>query len=128
MTDEQNMNDLDADKRCEFRLWGQVGLSVERVAADPLQGIAPQIDTCRTLDVSANGIRAWVPNALPVGAILQLIVSVRGWDKDFHLVGEVRWLRDAPEGEGGWLAGFEIHASEQTSIIAWKEAVADLIN
>ena len=58
-------------------------------SADPESGEPPEIIQCETLDLSVNGIQANTPVALPVGAILPIIVQYE--DKRFRLDDRIKW-------------------------------------
>lgn len=88
--------------------------------------MAPELSASETIDVSANGLQVRFPKPLQVGTILQLcIVRERTGDK-FELAAEIMWQRRLP-GTAGWLAGFRLFESDDTSIVDWKLAVAAML-
>lgn len=111
------------DKRVETRLVALIRLFVEVESADPESGEPPEIIQCETLDLSANGIQANTPVALPVGAILPIIVQYE--DKRFRLMTEIKWSNRPEEQDSNtvWSTGFLLMETDDSDLVAWKEAI-----
>lgn len=110
------------DQRQEFRLTGRIWITVEIEAPDeenPSRKLR-----CSSSDISANGLRINASEPLPDGAILPLTIELD--DTVYHLTGEVKWC--FPVGGSGFVAGFALYESDQTSILEWKEAIAHLMS
>lgn len=46
---------------------------------------------CASADLSRGGLRLTVPQALPVGALLELWIRLISARRNYYLVGDVRW-------------------------------------
>lgn len=112
------------DQRQEFRLTGRIRVDVEIEAAE---GQTPaRLVHCSSSDISANGLRVNCADPLPEGAILPLFIQLEG--KRFQLMGEVKWCFPADaQPQPGYVAGFALYESDQTSILEWKEALVHLL-
>lgn len=111
------------DQRQEFRLTVRIRVAIEVEAAD---GDSDGRElTCNSGDISANGLRVNSAEPLPEGAILPLTIELGPeW---YQLIGEVRWCFPATEQGSGYIAGFALYESDQTSILEWKEAIVQLL-
>lgn len=110
-------------QRSELRLRGAFTVLIETYSAAPGDQHAPKVSLCNTLDVSANGLMLNLDEALPVEGIFQLCLESHEPPYRFHLVGEVRWVRPAPE--GGHMTGFTLFDSDGSDIAQWKRMVAN---
>ena len=75
-------------------------------------------------DMSASGVRARAPRALPVGTLVDLWIDIHGRDGKFFLAGEIRWT---DLDEAGHLIGIELRQSAATDIADWREFNIDLL-
>ena len=119
---------LQDNQRSEPRLPHYETVYVEIIGSCAMESehIEPEVAASETIDVSANGLQVRFPKPLQVGTILQLcIVRERTGDK-FELASEVKWQRRLP-GTAGWLVGFRLFESDDTSIVDWKLAVAAML-
>ncbi|MFE8069763.1 PilZ domain-containing protein [Marinobacteraceae bacterium S3BR75-40.1] len=114
------------DQRQEYRLTGRVWVYVEVEAPDPISGADGRSLRCWSNDISANGLRLQAPEPLPQGALLPVCVEIAA-DQAYFLMGEVMWCRPSEDSEGQFTAGFALHESDRTSILEWKEAIAQLL-
>ena len=114
-------NDNNDERRSEARLDEHVTIFVERIAAEYDNSRPANIVICSSVDISANGLQVRMDQPIPVGSILRLCAQFGGDRKSLYVVGEVKWLR---EEFGHYCIGFELFESEQTDIIAWKNAIA----
>lgn len=115
------------DQRQEYRLTGRVWVYVEVEAPDPESGGEGRSVKCWSSDISANGLRIQGPEAFPAGALLPVCVEIEN-DQAYFLMGEVKWCRPVEGDEPTYMAGFEIHESDRTSILEWKEAIVQLLD
>ena len=126
--DREPLNDWvpdEQDQRDEFRLSGRVQVDIEVEAHDPEEGVPPRWLRCATRDLSGNGVSVVADEALPEGAILPVRVMIDE-DRPFELVIEVKWCRrDAQDGR--WRLGLAILDSGDSALLAWKEAIAELM-
>lgn len=81
---------------------------------------------CSSADVSVNGVKAHIDDALPLNAIYQLCVQLPEGGKRLYLAAQVKWLR-ADLVTPGYYAGLEILESDGTDLDQWKIHVADLL-
>ncbi|HEY6131852.1 MAG TPA: PilZ domain-containing protein, partial [Halioglobus sp.] len=76
---------------------------------------------CNVEDVSYGGFRVKVESELTVGAILAVCVELPAVEEPFYMAAEVKWCRPGEDGQGGWLAGFEVLRSSGTDIESWRQ-------
>lgn len=113
------------DQRQEFRLTGRIWVDVLVEATDGV--VAGRTVRCSSSDISANGLRVYTPEPLAEGSILPLVIELE--PARFELMGEVKWCFAAEKQAGtGYIAGFALYESDQTSILEWKEAIAHLLS
>lgn len=111
------------EQRQEYRLTGRVRVEVEKLAADPENGLPAETLDGHTSDISASGLRVNTSQAVAEGALLPVSVELPG-QYLYRVIAEVMWCR--PEG-ARFLIGFRICESDDESVAAWKEAVARLL-
>jgi len=111
------------EQRQEYRLTGRVRVEVETVAAVPSSGQPARTMACHSSDISAGGLRVNAPESVVVGALLPVTVHLPS-ARDYTVMAEAMWCR--PEG-GRFLVGFQVYDSDDESVAAWKEAVAELL-
>jgi PilZ domain-containing protein len=104
----------------------RVFIEMEAAAAGSSEGAA--IVVCKTLDVSSEGLRVAVPQALTVGAFLQIGVDHPGEPEidTFYLAGEVRWCTPGDCEDYPWIAGFFLLPAEHSDINRWEELINDM--
>ncbi len=78
---------------------------------------------CNSIDISANGIQAYIDESLPLGAIYQLCVEIAEPAERLFLVAQVKWIKEAESGQG-YLVGLMIFESDDTDIEGWKRHIA----
>lgn len=116
-----NNNEDGSERRSETRLGEAVTVFVERVAADYEQSRPADIVICSSVDISANGLQVRMDQPAPLHSILRLCAEFGDGRTPLYVIGEVKWVR---EEAGSYCIGFALFESEQSDIIAWKEAVA----
>lgn len=82
---------------------------------------------CNSVDISANGIQAYIDEPLPLGAIYQLCVEVTEPAERLFLVAQVKWLKEAEDGQG-YHVGLMIFESDDTDIEGWKRHIAQQLS
>lgn len=118
------MNDANppgSERRSEQRLGEGVTIFVERYAAEFDNSRPASIVLCKSVDISANGLQVRMDQPIPIGTILRLCAQFRSGRQSLYVVGEVKWQRREDD---VYCIGFALFESEQTDIIAWKEAIA----
>lgn len=113
---------IDQDQRSEFRLTGRATLTLEVEAPEPGEGPDPGSRlVCQTHDLSVNGARVFTDEALTVGALLPVTVTLAGAGGSHDLIMEVVWseVRSAR-----WVSGLKVMPSDDTPYIEWVDAMA----
>lgn len=110
--------------RQEPRLRRNETIFIEVHTAYPASPHNTRLVICNSLDLSANGIRAEIDEKLPVNAIYQLAVDLHESNERLHLVGQVKWLSDADDGQG-YYVGLSFFESDDTDIERWKTYIAN---
>jgi hypothetical protein len=108
------------DKRQEFRLDNQLTVIIELGTADNGE---PILVVSKSLDISANGLRAIAHEAVATDIILRCCIRDEKSDRQFLLVTEVKWCHPH-ESEGDYLMGLSLFDSDGTDIVKWKEYIA----
>ena len=108
------------EQRQEYRLNNQLAVIIE---LDSSADQEPTLVISRSLDISANGLRAIAPSAIPTDNILRCCIRDAVSDQQFLLVTEVKWCRPH-ETTGDYLIGLSLFDSEGTDILQWKEFIA----
>lgn len=107
------------DQRQEFRLDNQLTIIIE---LDSSAHCEPTLVVSKSLDISANGLRAISHQAIATDIILRCCIRDESSDRQFLLVTEVKWCR--PHTEGDYLIGLSLFDSDGTDIVEWKEFIA----
>ncbi|QEY12033.1 PilZ domain-containing protein [Cellvibrio sp. KY-YJ-3] len=108
------------EQRQEYRLNNQLTVIIE---LDSPADSEPTLVVSNSLDISANGLRAIAPQAVPTDNILRCCIRDAASDRQFLLVTEVKWCR--PYGDDGdFLIGLSLFDSAGTDIVEWKEFIA----
>jgi hypothetical protein len=87
-----------------------------RFSAGELHG---QITSCRSVDVSATGLRLRLTSPAPKGSAIELWVSVIGQPHKFYLRGQVVWC-ESGSGRGAFEVGVQLRAARGSDLTAWK--------
>lgn len=113
------------DQRQEFRLTGRIWVDVLVEASQ--ENFEERSIRCSSSDISANGLRVYTPELLAEGSILPLVIALE--TTRFELMAEVKWCFPTQgQANSGYIAGFALYESDQTSILEWKEAIAHLLS
>ena len=107
------------DQRQEYRLDNQLTLIIE---LDSSANGEPTLVVSKSLDISANGLRAIAHDAVATDIILRCCIRDEASDLQFLLVTEVKWCR--PHTNGDYLIGLSLFDSDGTDIVKWKEYIA----
>ncbi len=114
----------DVSRRQETRLAQNDTLLIEVFSANQ-HSQKSRFVICSSVDVSANGIRAHVDDALPLKAIYQMRVESQQQSLTMHLAVQVKWL--SPDDTDGYFVGLEVLESDDTDIDQWKLYIANLL-
>ena len=107
------------DQRQEYRLDNQLTVIIELDSSDTGE---PTLVVSKSLDISANGLRAIAHEIVATDIILRCCIRDEKNDRQFLLVSEVKWCR--PHSEGDYLIGLSLFDSDGTDIVKWKEYIA----
>ena len=107
------------DQRQEYRLDNQLTVIIELDSSDTGE---PTLVVSKSLDISANGLRAIAHEAVATDIILRCCIRDERNDRQFLLVSEVKWCR--PHSDGDYLIGLSLFDSDGTDIVKWKEYIA----
>jgi hypothetical protein len=111
------------EQRQEYRLNNQLTVIIE---LDSSADGEPTLVVSNSLDISANGLRAIAPQAVPTNNILRCCIRESHSDRQFLLVAEVKWCQ--PYGHAGdYIIGLSLFDSEGTDIVMWKEFIAQSV-
>ena len=111
------------EQRRFFRLPIESRVFIELESPAPGSLGPGRVARCDTLEVSQNGLRVRLAEAVTVGAILQIGVELPGKDEPFYLVGQVRWRMRDKDVAGAWVAGFEILNALGSNVEQWTAAL-----
>lgn len=75
---------------------------------------------CKTVDVSATGMRVRLKNELTPGETVDIVINVEGYSGTFHLLGATKWCRQL-QGEDACLAGIELVNAERSDFVSWRQ-------
>lgn len=75
---------------------------------------------CKTVDVSASGMRVRLKNELTPGETVDIVINVEGYSGTFHLLGATKWCRPL-QGEDACLAGIELVDAERSDFVSWRQ-------
>jgi hypothetical protein len=107
------------DQRQEYRLDNQLTVIIELDSSDAGE---PTLVVSKSLDISANGLRAIAHEIVATDIILRCCIRDEKNDRQFLLVSEVKWCR--PHSDGDYLIGLSLFDSDGTDIVKWKEYIA----
>lgn len=74
---------------------------------------------CKTVDISAGGLQVRARQELQVGEPVEAVITLEGYGDSFRLRGEVRWCREAGNGEE-FLAGVEFSQAQGSEVTSWR--------
>jgi c-di-GMP-binding flagellar brake protein YcgR len=77
---------------------------------------------CETLDISAGGLRAALPTAIPQGSLLNIAVPMEDWQENLELSAEAMWVKESERGEGYWV-GLALKDSNREDMEKWYKVV-----
>lgn len=116
--------DID-EKRVEARLNVDADIYIETISREPGDDRPAHVVQCECVDLSANGLQAFVEEPLTTGAIHSLIIDIPAQNKNYRLTAEVRWVRPH---ESDYLTGLMLYDSDGTEIVDWKFLMSKYLN
>ncbi|MGH7170138.1 MAG: PilZ domain-containing protein [Gemmataceae bacterium] len=74
---------------------------------------------CKTVDISAGGLQVRARQELQTGEPVEAVITLEGYGDSFRLRGEIRWCREAGNGEE-FLVGVEFGQNQGGELPAWR--------
>jgi hypothetical protein len=115
-----------SNKRASDRLNERAIIFIEIMPSGNATAGQPSILICHSLDISRNGLRVCVDEALEAGSILQLGVELRELGETLYLVGEVVRCAESNGMSSGFEVAFKLLDSDGTDIQDWRELITEL--
>jgi len=82
---------------------------------------------CRLTDVSLGGVKLWVDDPIPVGALLELEIVLNNTSERYHHTGYVAWVWDG-EGLTDWHnVGIKFNMSAYQQFNIWESVITGLL-
>lgn len=111
------MSDQTVERRRNPRLVREERLLMQVTAIDDAPPPERMTSACRTVDISAGGLRLRLNEPVQAGSRIDLWVEVTGRSGKLLLSGEVRWSVQQDEGH---LIGIQLHERDGFDLLAWK--------
>ncbi len=112
------MSDDVRNRRKHERVSAQVAIFIEVVGGRGLTEAHNTIFRCETLDISAKGLKVWVPLLIPKGCTLNIAVPGEDLIDNLELVGECMWVQKA-QGKSGYWVGLQLKDSSSDHMQRW---------
>ncbi len=109
-----------AEKRQHKRIPSRDRLFVQVVSCEEQPDLVGTTLSCKTLDVSAGGIRIDCHDRIPVGAKLDLWVDVHSRPGKFFLSSDVRWVEERRGILPSYQLGVKLQDGTATDIEEWR--------
>ena len=79
----------------------------------------------QTVDVSAGGLKLWVPEQVAPGSSLNLAIPMEDWDANLELSGKAVWSTEAEDADGYWI-GLQLADASRDDMEKWFWVVQSL--
>ena len=112
-----------ADSRKDSRHNFKEKVFIEILAASSPSMRDQVILECSTEDISLNGLKIKSEHSLLLNSILELNLSFTESNKEFQLIGEVRWSRRIDDEH--YESGFELLNAEHADMTNWELFLAN---
>lgn len=120
------MEDVKTNNRKHHRLPVISTTFVELESPDLGQTDSGRLVSCKSLNISRDGLQVSLEEEITVGTLLQLGVELPNAEEPLYLVGEVRWCRSDKIEDGAWAAGFQLMNANDSDIKHWVDLVVQL--
>ena len=114
------MNRNSSEKRQHKRIAARDRLFVQVVSCNEQPELVGTTLSCKTMDVSAGGIRIDSSDRIPVGTKLDLWVDVQSRPGKFFLSSDVRWVQESRGILPSYHLGVELQDGAATDIAEWR--------
>ena len=111
------------DHRCHERINLEQRVFIELVSPGVSSDEPGEIATCRTVDISAEGLQVHLDSELRVDSILQIGVEMPAGRETLYLAAEVVWCRPAQEPASGYSAGLRVLNANGSDVGDWRERI-----
>ena len=115
---QENYQDRRKDQRIEYTQ----AIYLEVVKRGSLREADNTVFRCETVDISAGGLRLWVPEDIEPGSTLHIAVPLQNWEENLELTGKAMWAKEVDGKEGYWL-GLELETSSRDDMEEWFKVV-----
>lgn len=120
---------MDTEQRQELRLEQKQTIFIEVKNRYVGEGKSQtRLLICRSVDISANGIRAIIDEPIPVDAIYQLAVEFTDKQQALCLAVQVKWCQAIAEQSCSYEVGLMVLDSDDTDVEAWKLHIASQLS
>lgn len=114
-----------SDRRKHQRIEVVKAIFIEVVGRDSRGESDNAIIRCETIDISVNGLRIYVTQAIAQGSKLNIAVPLDDWKENLELLGEAVWVKPVEDGKGFWV-GLELADSNRDAMEKWCKVVHGL--
>lgn len=122
------------DRRKYERINTKVPVFIETVVGHGYAETGNILFRCETLDISAQGLKVWVPLHIPQGGVLNISVPGDDLTGNLELVGESIWVENSEVKSGYWV-GLELKDTSPELMKNWfniahqmQYSLAELVN
>ncbi len=112
------------ERRKEPRLQRKEKLFAKILSSPTHPSLKSNVQACFTDDVSRGGLKIQLDQAVPIGCLLDLWVSMSSRPGTFLLTGEVKWLKQEGD-EGAFCAGIAIQERPGDDFSAWAATLSE---
>ncbi|MDH5424850.1 MAG: PilZ domain-containing protein [Gammaproteobacteria bacterium] len=107
------------EQRKNKRFSSQGNLQAEVVSCESYPELTGKNISCESINISADGIQVILKEHAPVGAVLDVWVSVpKSKKKTYHLVATICWIKRTKD-ETAYRAGLDVSSSDKKDLEIW---------
>lgn len=107
------------EQRKNKRFSSQGNLQTEVVSCERHPELTGKNISCESINISADGIQVVLTEHAPIGAVLDMWVSVpKSKQKTYHLVAKICWIKRTKD-ETAYRAGLDITVSDKNDLDTW---------
>jgi PilZ domain-containing protein len=80
---------------------------------------------CETVDVSSSGLKIISPQAIAIGATLNIAVPMQNWQDNLEFIALAKWSQELEDKDGFWI-GLELQQESEEKTQNWLNVVQQL--